>query len=137
MPQYEGRMTVARPADAAFDYLSDVTRLPEYFPQITSVEKLDGDTIKTTAHVDPPGRPAEDVEGQAWARVRTDGQCLEWGSKGPNHYRGELDIEPAGEQTCTLTVRIETDKQADSIQAELDKAVDGVVAAIEKAVSAG
>jgi len=136
MTRYEGSTPIQRPADAAFDYLSDVTRLPEYFPQITSVEKLDADTIKTTAHIEPPGQPAQDVEGQVWFRVREAGQSLEWGSEGPNNYRGELDIDPDGEDSCTLTVRIDTDKEADSVPGELDKAVKGVAAAIEKAVPA-
>lgn len=136
MTRYEGSTSVRRSADAAFDYLSDISRLPEYFPQITSVEKLDGDTIRTTAHIEPPGKPAQDVEGQAWFRVRRQGQSVEWGSEGENNYRGELDIDPDGTDSCTLTVRIDTDNDADSIPAELDKAVKGVAAAIEQAVPA-
>ncbi len=68
--------------------------------------------------------------------MREAGQTLEWGSEGPANYRGELDIDPDGEDSCTLTVRIDTDKGADSVPEELDKAVVGVAAAIEKAVPA-
>lgn len=115
MTQYERSIDVNRSAEDVFEYLGDINRLPEYFPQITSVEQLEEDKIRTTAHIEPPGQPAQDVEGEAWFPVRTAGQSLEWGSEGPNNYRGELDIDPKDSSSCTLTVRITTDKgDADS-----------------------
>lgn len=65
MTQYERSIDVNRSAEDVFEYLGDIIRLPEYFPQITSVEQLEEDKIRTTAHIEPPGQPAQDVEGEA------------------------------------------------------------------------
>lgn len=127
MTQYERSIEIRRSAQEVFEYVGDVQRLPEYFPQITSVEQLDDDRIRTTAHIEPPGQPARDVEGEAWFRVRNAGQSLEWGSEGPNNYTGELDVDPKDSDSCTLTVRISTDNgDPDSVEDGLDKAVRGI-----------
>lgn len=135
MTQYERSITISRPAQEVFEYVGDVQRLPEYFPQITSVEQLDDDKIRTTAHVEAPGQPPQDYVGEAWFRVREAGQSLEWGSEGPNNYQGELDVEPAGDDSCTLTVRITSDREdaASSIEDGLGKAVEGIAATLENA----
>lgn len=114
-----------------FEYVGDVHRLPEYFPQITSVEELDGDTIRTTAHIEPPEGSPREVSGEAWFRVRTAGQSLEWGSQGPNNYSGELDVDPKDDTSSTVTVRITTDKEGDSIYDGMDKALSGIRDTIE------
>lgn len=134
MTQYERSIEINRSAEDVFEYVGDVQRLPDYFPQITSVEQIEDDKIRTSAHIEPPGQPARDVEGEAWFRVRTAGQSLEWGSEGPNNYKGELDIDPKGPSTCSLTVRITTENgDADSVEDGLDKAVRGIADALQRA----
>ncbi|AKT50671.1 SRPBCC family protein [Arsenicicoccus sp. oral taxon 190] len=134
MSQYERRVQIPRPAQDVFDYVKDVEKLPEHFPQITSVEKLDGDTIRTTAHVETAEEGEKDVQGTAWFRVGSDGMTVERGSEGPNNYHGELDVDEDDANASTLTVRIWTDRQSDSIEQELQKAVDGLSQTIQKAV---
>lgn len=127
MTEYERSIDIRRSAEEVFEFVEDIQRLPDYFPQITSVQQLEEDKIRTTAHIEPPGQPARDVQGEAWFRVRTAGQSLEWGSVGPNNYKGELDVDPKDSSSCTLTVRIITDNgDPDSVRDGLEKAVHGI-----------
>jgi hypothetical protein len=106
MATYEQSTDVAVRADRLFAYLSRVGNLPKYFPAMTFAEMKDGESVHTTAVLDLPDGKRE-VEGTAWFRVHPDQQRLEWGSKGPNHYYGDLDVTGDGD-TSTVSVRLHT-----------------------------
>ena len=135
MGDYERSITVNVAPDTLFDYISDIENLPAYLPRLTSARKLEGDKVVVTAQIAPEGEPEQEVESEAWMRVRTAGQRLEWGSTGPNDYHGELDVDAGDEDgTSTLTVRLTTLREEGSeIEQGLQEALDGVRDKVEQA----
>jgi hypothetical protein len=120
MPTYERSVQIATEPGPLFEFLSDVANLPRYFDQMTSAERVDGERVHTTAVIQPEGEPEQRVEGEAWFRVVEGEQRIEWGSEGPNDYRGELDVTPAGEG-CEVSVRISTEHdEPDAIEEGLE-----------------
>ena len=90
MADYESSTTVAADAGAVFDFLGEVRNLPRYFERMTSAVPGDGDEVEVTADLGD-----RQVAGQAWFRADRDRRRLEWGSEGPNDYRGTLAVEVA------------------------------------------
>lgn len=132
MSEYSSSSNVNVSANAAFGYLSDVTNLPAYFPRITAAEKTSGDSVRVTARIEKPGEDPTEVAGEAWFRVDDSNHTLAWGAEGPNNYRGELDFDETSSETCTLTVRIDTENvDATSVQQGLDEAVQGIKSQLE------
>lgn len=136
MGDYSRSITVGVAPDRVFDYLSDIRNLPRYMPRLTSAEPTEGDTVRVTAQIAPEGEPEHEVENEAWMRVREAGRTIEWGSTGPNDYRGELDVDGGSDAgTSTLTVRLHTERDDDDIDAGLDEALTGLREAVERAES--
>lgn len=134
MGDYERSTTVDIPADVLFGYLSDVEHLPAYLPRLTSVTSLGDGQVEVTAHIHPPDGPEQDVKGEAWLRVREQGQTLEWGAAGPHDYRGELDVDPADDARSRLTVRLHTERSdGESIEASLEETLAGIKRVAEEA----
>lgn len=75
MTDFEHATDVQAGADALFDYLADVSNLPEYFDRMTSAAPAEGEAVHTTALIDPDGEGERKVEGEAWFRV-DDGESL-------------------------------------------------------------
>ncbi|RBY80965.1 SRPBCC family protein [Geodermatophilus sp. TF02-6] len=92
MGDFTASTTVGRDPQSLFDYLSDVGNLPRYFSRMTSAEPGQGEEVHTTARM-PDG---QEVQADAWFRVDTGAQRIEWGSEGPNDYHGHLDVRPDG-----------------------------------------
>ena len=102
-----------------FDYLSDVANLPQYFSRLTSAVPGDGEEIKTTAKM--PDGP--EVQGDAWFRVDSDAQRIEWGSEGPSDYHGHLDVSAAGEGS-SVEVFVHTTRVDDGDQVASDSVTE-------------
>lgn len=135
MAEYSATQTVDVDAKRLFAYLSEVDNLPDYFPRITSARRTEGDQIDVTASVPDGSGETREERGQAWLRVDTADTTLVWGSPGPNNYEGRLDLDPAGDDSCTLTVSITSDRpdvDADRMQQGVDEAVRGVKEAAER-----
>ena len=79
---------VAAPAAALFDYLADVENLPDYFDSMTEARRTEGDAVAVTAEL-PDGSTQQ---GEAWFRSDRAERRIEWGSEGPNDYRGWLEV---------------------------------------------
>ncbi len=135
MGDYEESTTVALPPSRLFDYLADVQNLPAYMPRLTSAEPTGGDRVEVTAHIDPPGGPERDVQGEAWIKVIQQGKKLQWGAAGPHDYHGELDVDSGpNADTSTLTVRLHTERaEGDEIRRGLDETLKGIKSAVEQA----
>ncbi|WP_295694778.1 SRPBCC family protein [Lapillicoccus sp.] len=135
MGDYEESTTVAVSANELFGYLQDVKNLPHYLPRLTSVTPSGDGTYTVTAHIQPEGGEARDVEGEAWMSVKTEGRTLAWGSAGPHNYEGELDVEPGdAEGTSRLTVRLHTERaEGPSIESGLKETIAGLKDAAESA----
>jgi len=137
MGDYSKSTTVNVAPDRLFDYLSDVQNLPKYMPRLTSATPTEGDKVIVTAQIAPEGEPEQTVESEAWMRVRTAGQTLEWGSTGPNDYHGELDVDAGDDAgSSTLTVRLHTNRaEGDDIDHGLVEALAGIKSSVEAAES--
>lgn len=128
MADFESTTTVDAPAQALFDYLSDVSNLPTYFARMTSARKGDGDEVKTTAKL-PDGR---EVEGDATFTVDSDAKTLEWGSEGPSSYGGRLEVASSGDGS-TLTVHLHTTR-VEAGDSQVQQGVDETVANVKRLV---
>jgi Polyketide cyclase / dehydrase and lipid transport len=112
MGTYEHSTGVAADPDELFAYLADVHNLPDYFAAMEEAEpagEAEGDVpddsiaVHTVADVDGTRR-----EGEAWFTTDPDTRTLRWGSEGPSHYGGELQVDADGEN-ATVTVRLHTE----------------------------
>lgn len=121
MPSYTRATKLAVDEDTAYAYLSQAENLPEYFPRITKVNATNGDEVETTAVIDPPGEPEQEVHGTAWFKTDDDAHTVQWGSEGSNHYHGELDFDPDGDSASTLRLTLSTESDHDGIEASIDE----------------
>lgn len=128
MGDYEQAQQVSAPAGRLFDYLSDVSNLPRYFTSMISAEPGAGESVRVSADVH--GTPRE---GEAWLRVDSDKQHLEWGSEGPSNYHGSLDVK--GDQTSSeVTVSLHTER-VDS--GEIEQGLRNTLSNIKRLVEDG
>lgn len=133
MGDYEASTTVQVPADRLFAYLADVESLPDYLPQMTEAHRKADGKVDVEAVIHPEGEPERTVSGEAWIEVVEDGKKLRWGAAGPHDYRGELDIDAAGDGSSTLTVRLHTDHvEGDQIDEGLEHTLAGIKSAVEE-----
>jgi len=144
MPDFERSATVSADADAVFEYLADVGNLPRYFSRMTDAERTGGDAVRVTAVIDEDSDGKADsggeegagnerqVEGEAWFRVDERARTITWGSKGPNEYRGELEVSGDG-ASSEVAVRLHTKRDAsDEIDQELEKTLANVKRLVEE-----
>lgn len=129
MADYQARTTVSAPEGALFDYLSDVSKLPEYFSRMTEAHRT-GETeeVHTAARM-PDGQV---VEGEAWFRVDESAKRVSWGSPGDNAYSGFLDVT-ATDGGSEVVVHIHSPRVEDPL---VQDGVDETVAAIKEKVEA-
>jgi uncharacterized membrane protein len=128
MGDYSGSADVGAPASRLFDYLSDINNLPRYFTAMTSAEPAGQDAVHVVADVDGVTR-----EGEAWFRVDRERRHLEWGSEGPDNYRGYLDVA-GDERTSSVTVFLHTERHDSG---EIDRGIASTLAEIKQLVEAG
>jgi hypothetical protein len=125
MPDYERSEDVPAGADELFAYLSDVQNLPKYFSHMTAAEPAQGEAVRVKAEIDE-GEGEHEVEGKAWFRVHRDERRLEWGSEGPNDYRGELEVTgDAGGARVAVRLHTERDDRQ-AIEEGLAETVENV-----------
>jgi uncharacterized protein YndB with AHSA1/START domain len=134
MADFEKSTTIDIAPAELFGYLSDVSHLPAYMPRLTSARPQADGKVDVTAHIDPADGPEQDVEGEAWVKVRQEGRTLQWGAPGPHDYHGELDVDPGPEEgTSTLTVRLHTERaEGDDVDRGVQETVDGIKRAVEE-----
>lgn len=128
MADYEGRTTVSAPESALFDYLSDVSKLPEYFARMTSARPGEGESVHTTATM-PDG---QSVEGEAWFRVDDSAKTIAWGAEGGSDYEGSLDVT-AVDGGSQVVVRIHSPHVDDE---QVQQGVNQTLATIKEKVEA-
>ncbi len=127
MTEYTSTVEINVSAERLWAYLSDVENLPSYLPQMTAAHQTGDGTVEVTAEIDPSDAPAQEVKGEAWFETESEGKTLTWGSDGPNNYRGQLDIDPRGENTCDVTVTINSERaQADDVQEGVQRTAEGI-----------
>lgn len=120
----ERSVEVDAPADRLFDYLSDVSHLPEYFDSMTDAHRTDGDAVAVTAEVPGGGHQ----EGEAWFRVDDERRRIEWGSEGESDYHGWLEVDDRGD---TSQVRVGIHAVHDDVEDGLDRTLGNIKAKVE------
>ena len=128
MGDYQHSQQVAAPAGQLFGYLSDIRNLPRYFTAMTSAEPAGDDAVRVAAQVNGTTR-----EGEAWFRVDRERRHLEWGSEGPNHYHGYLDVSADGD-TSSVTVFLHTERHDSG---EIDRGLADTLAEVQRLVETG
>ena len=83
MADFEKSTTVDIAPAELFGYLSDVRNLPAYMPRLTSARPQADGKVDVTAHIDPADGPEQDVEGEAWVKVKQRGPHAAVGRAGP------------------------------------------------------
>lgn len=81
--EFEPSITVAAPADSIFDFVSDVSNVPQYLPTVKNAQPQQGERIRTQGQV---GEHSYDSDGHF--RVDRQARRIEWGSDGENDYGG-------------------------------------------------
>lgn len=131
MGDYEHSTTVTADPDELFRYLSDVHNLPDYFAAMREAEPTGasahgGAEVHVVAEVEGTRR-----EGEAWLTRDAGERTLSWGSEGPNGYRGDLHVDPAGEGS-QVTVRLHTERaDGPAIRAGLEQTLAAIKQQVE------
>jgi carbon monoxide dehydrogenase subunit G len=117
MSDFERSTTVGVSADAAFAFLSDPQRLPDYVPMVTLVDStaVDGD-LDVEADL-------QDRDGAAGAQFFADkaARRIEWGRSGSD-YEGSAVVAEGTASTSQVTIRLHTRDDADT--AEIERVLD-------------
>lgn len=129
MSTAEADTTVDVDADRLFEYLSQVSNLPEYFPAMKSAESVGGgDEVHTTA-VDDDGNHHE---GTAWFRVDKSNRSIEWGSESDANYHGELSVSAAGDTTSVVSISLSTERSdAGDLEDSLNEVLERIKSLVE------
>ena len=137
MPTYTRETQLAIGEDTAYAYLSDVTNLPHYFPQMTKAQPVgDGNEVETAAVVSKPGEPQRTEEGTAWFTADDASHKVSWGSEGDNDYHGELDFDGDGDDACTVRLSLHTEHDFDGIEGAIDKTLAAIKERLEESATA-
>ena len=107
MSEHEKSITVGVPAANAFRYLSSLSNLPSFFPQIRAIREDEPDHIVGTAEMS--GRQ---YEMSGFFRADEANRRLDWESDGTPGYRGWLSIAEAGTDASLITVHLSMDGAA-------------------------
>jgi hypothetical protein len=119
----ERTFTVTSGADAAFDFLSDPIRLPEYVPtmRLEDSTAIDGELDVDSDLRERGGAPeAGFVADRATRRI-------EWGRPGSD-YRGSIVVTEGTTNTAGVTIHLHTrdDADAEAITQIFDQAVANI-----------
>jgi hypothetical protein len=116
MPEYEQTGMIMVEPDTLFEYLSDVTHLPDYLPVITEAQQPGPDQAEVTADIH-----GTEQHAQGWLRVDGLDRRMEWGTP-DSGYHGWLvvdddDTEDRSIVTIHVTQSHESDADDDLVEA--------------------
>jgi uncharacterized membrane protein len=121
--EHEHTQHVAASPDSVFAALADIGNLPRYVPQVTAVERLDGDKVRVQARYE-----GHTQEGEAWFRTDQSRLRIEWGSAGSD-YRGWIQVDP-DEHGSRLTLFLAT-AHGDAPDSEVMGTLDAIRRLVE------
>src|SRR5664280_2650436 len=124
--EHEHTEHVAAPPNQVFAAIADPENLPHYVPQLTAVERGDGDRLTVEARYE-----GHTQRGEAWFRADEAAQRIEWGAPG-SEYRGWIQISP-DEAGSRLTLFLATSR-GDASDSEVMGTLDGIRRLVESSV---
>ncbi|MBA2559342.1 MAG: SRPBCC family protein [Propionibacteriales bacterium] len=130
MAHYEGTRLIKASATNVFAFLSRVDNLPSYFPRITDAQPAGEEAVNVTAVIDPPGEDARTVQAEAWFRVDHERLQIEWGSEGPNDYRGDLEVTEEGDDS-RVSLSLHTEAHHPGVHDGLEETLDTIKGLVE------
>lgn len=101
MPDFESKTTIAAPAQAVFDFVSDVKNVPSYTPTVKRAESAGEGRIHVRSEVEDKAR-----ETEGFFHVKGPEDRLEWGSESNKDYHGWMQIRDAGNGQSELTIHL-------------------------------
>jgi hypothetical protein len=118
MPEYEQTASINAEPDELFDYLADVTNMPEYLP-ILSEASLAGEEVVVETDIHGDRHRAE-----GWLHVDALERRMEWGAQdGP--YHGWLQVDPADLAGSLVTIHVSQDHESDADE-DLAEALENI-----------
>lgn len=134
MPTYTAHRALEGDTEMYFDYVSDPSNLPAYFPRISEAHELPDGKVETTAKVDA-NRDGDDetVTSEANFDVDRADHSISWSAPGPHDYNGSLRLTDDG-----VELAIHTTSHFEGMQDALDGALEAIARNLRNAdVSAG
>jgi uncharacterized protein YndB with AHSA1/START domain len=122
--EHEHTEHVAASPDRVFAAIADPENLPHYVPQLTAVQRGDGDKLAVEARYE-----GHTQHGEAWFRAEEAKRRIEWGAPG-SEYRGWIEVSPEADGS-RLTLFLTTARGNAS-----DSEVMGTLDAIRRLVEA-
>ncbi len=102
MSEYRHTMVIHASADEVFDFVSEVSHMPEYMPTTLQAERQGPDRVRVKGEV--RGR---EYDSDGYLRVDPRSHRMEWGAD-EGYYSGNLQVNDLGdhcEVTITLSMR--------------------------------
>ena len=122
--EHEHTEHVAAQPDRVFAAIADPENLPHYVPQLTAVQRGDGDKLTVEARYD-----GHTQHGEAWFRSDAPKRRIEWGAPA-SEYHGWIEVSPEADGS-RLTLFLATARGDAS-----DNEVMGTLDAIRRLVEA-
>ncbi len=123
MAELERTFTVMSGADAAFDFLSDPVRIPEY---VTTMRLEDSTAVEGELDVDADLRERDGAPDAGFVADRKTRRIV-WG-RPDGEYGGSLEVTPGTTSTAGVTLRLRTREDADPAEVKriFDQAVTNI-----------
>ena len=86
--EHEHTEHVAAPPNQVFATIADPENLPHYVPQLTAVQRADGDKLTVEARYE-----GHTQRGEAWFRADESKLRIEWGAP-DSEYHGWIQVSP-------------------------------------------
>lgn len=123
MTHYSRERRMDSHPDVLFEYLAEVSHLPQYFSRLTEARLVGPEEVQTKAVLDTPsGR--EEVEGTAWFRSDATNRTLEWGSEGENDYHGRLHVDIAYPTGSLVVLDLYTEAPHGGVEEGIEETLD-------------
>ena len=100
MAEYTDRIDVAAPADAVFDFVSDIENLPKYLPTVHHAHPQTGERVEVEGAAN-----GHAYNSDGWFKVDEAARTMTWGSDGENDYSGRMSVKGDGSKAqveCSL-----------------------------------
>ena len=128
MPELERTLLVMTGADAAFDFLSDPIRLPEYVPTLRLEDSI---AVEGELDVDADLSARDGAPTAGFVADRKT-RRIDWG-RPEDDYGGSMEVAVTTANTARITLRLRTGGAADP--AAVATVVDQAVANIRRLLS--